>query len=76
MTIAPKTQEVLDALDQDTSEAITAFVYTWAFKNQANVSAAFRIAKKSGMIRVRYTSTAGNPVYVNRNSAIFYTLAA
>ncbi len=76
MNIAPKTQEILIALDQDPSEHITAATYSWAFGNRANVAAAFRIARKSDMIRVRHISTAGNPVYVNRNSEVYYTLTA
>jgi len=38
-------------------------VFSWAFKNRAATSAAFRMARAQGIIEVRYMSCAGTPVY-------------
>ena len=62
--ISPKTQEVLDALEQDDGKyGISATTYTWAFRRRANVAAAFWIAKARGIIVVDFISVAGTPVY-------------
>ena len=38
-------------------------IFSWAFKNRAATSAAFRMAKAQGVIEVAYISAAGTPVY-------------
>lgn len=57
-----KTDEIIQALREDTSERITPCLYTWAF-GRSHVSAAFRKAKALGVIEVAYISVAGTPVY-------------
>ncbi len=59
----PITAEIIEAIKVDTSSMITPAIYTWAFKSRAHVSAAFRMAKKQGIIEVDYISAAGTPVY-------------
>lgn len=58
-----KTLEIIEAIKQDTSDRIVPCMYSWAFKSRANVSAAFRIAKRDGIIEVAYTSVQNTPVY-------------
>lgn len=66
--ISPKTQEILDALKGDPSDRITACGYTWAF-GRSNVSAAFRIALREGIIEFAYTAVTNTPVYRRTDEA-------
>lgn len=60
--MSPKTKEALDAIKQDTCKTITPCLYSYSF-GRAAASAAFRIAKRDGLIEVAYISAAGTPVY-------------
>ncbi len=43
--------------------SIVPAVFSWAFKNRAATSAAFRMARAQGIIEVRCMSCAGTPIY-------------
>ena len=60
--MSPKTAEALEAIKNDTSETIAPSLYSYSF-GRAAAAAAFRIAKRDGLIEVAYTSCAGTPVY-------------
>jgi hypothetical protein len=63
--MSPKTQEVYDAIKQAVAEGqdkITANIFSYCF-NAASTSAAFRQAKKDGIIVVNYIGGNNNPVY-------------
>lgn len=64
--MSPKVAEIIEALKADTSDRIVSCIYTWAFKDRAAVSAAFRIAKKQGIIRIIGWGGNNNPIYSNR----------
>lgn len=60
------TLEILAEIKKAASKGetrITPCVFSWAFRNRAATSAAFRMAKAQGIIEVAYMSVAGTPVY-------------
>ena len=61
-TIHPTTQKIIDDLATNTSGSIIPATYSYAFPRQY-VSAAFRIAKRLGIIERRATSCVGTPIY-------------
>lgn len=61
-----KTAEVLAEIKSAAASGQTMIVpsiFTHCFKNRAAVSAAFRIAKRDGVIEVNYMSCVNTPVY-------------
>jgi hypothetical protein len=63
--MSPKTQAALAAIEAAVAEGqqrIAPATFSHFF-GRAATSAAFRMAKASGLIEVAYTSTAGTPVY-------------
>lgn len=58
------TLQIIEELKTDKGDLITPSVYSH-FYPRANVSAAFKIAKRDGIIQVKYMSCVGTPVYTN-----------
>lgn len=60
-----QTAEIISAIKSDIQNGVTRIMPASFshFYGRANTSAAFRIAKQSGLIKVAYKSSAGTPVY-------------
>ncbi len=61
-----KTAEVLAEIKSACAKGqdkIVPSIFTHCFKNRAAVSAAFRIAKRDGIIEINYMSCVNTPVY-------------
>jgi hypothetical protein len=63
---SPATLEILAEIKSAAAKGqsgICPAVFSWAFKNRAACSAAFRMARAQGIIEVAFISCAGTPVY-------------